>query len=82
MPERGPNDWSGRRSEISGFHQPGFVSHAASLDAGTERARHHDRIGGFRNRGVEQHRVIAEFERLRRMRRRAEPRRARARTRL
>ena len=47
------------------MHQPGFVSDAAGLDAEAECIGHGDGVGGFRDRGVEQHGVIAELERFR-----------------
>jgi hypothetical protein len=72
MPERGPDDWSGGGGEVAGLHQPGFISGAAGLDRELERARHRYRIGGLGDGGVEQHRVVAEFERFGRVARRAE----------
>ena len=43
-----------------------------AFDGEAERVRHRHRIGGLGNGGVEQHGVVAEFERVRRMRGRAQ----------
>ncbi len=72
MPEWCPNDRGGGGSEVAGVHQPGFVGGAAGITAETEGIGHRDGIGGFCDGGVEQHGVVAELERLGRMRRRAD----------